>query len=54
MDDLRHLLSRQPIALWETLNLLTLVLTCWSKIKPVLLGNKMAMLESHLRANSLG
>ena len=41
--------SRQRIALWEALDLLTLVLTCWTKIKPVRLGNTMAMLERHLR-----
>src|SRR5262249_53391534 len=34
---------------WETLDLLTLVLTCWTKIKPVRLGNTMAMLERQLR-----
>ena len=41
--------SRQRIALWEALDLLTLVLTCWTKIKPVRLSNTMIMLERHLR-----
>ena len=43
--------SRQRVALWEALDLLTLVLTCWTKIKPVRLDNTMAMLERHVRAN---
>jgi hypothetical protein len=42
--------SRQRVALWQTLDLLTLVLTCWTKIKPVRLGNTLAMLERHLRS----
>jgi len=41
-------ISRQRVALWETLDLLELVLTCWTKIKPVRLSNTMAMLERHL------
>jgi hypothetical protein len=40
--------SRQRIAVWEALDLLTLVLTCWTKIKPVRLSNTMTMLERHL------
>jgi aminoglycoside phosphotransferase (APT) family kinase protein len=42
--------SRERVALWETLDLLDLVLTCWTKIKPVRLSNTLAMLERHLRA----
>lgn len=45
--------SRERVALWETLDLLTLVLTCWTKIKPVRLNNTMAMLERHLHTHSL-
>jgi hypothetical protein len=41
--------SRQRVALWQALDLLTLVLTCWTKIKPVRLGNTLAMIERHLR-----
>jgi Ser/Thr protein kinase RdoA (MazF antagonist) len=41
--------SRQRVALWETLDLLDLVLTCWTKIKPVRVQNTLAMLERHLR-----
>lgn len=41
--------SRQRVALWEALDLLTLVLHCWTKAKPVRLENSMAMLERHLR-----
>jgi hypothetical protein len=43
--------SRERVALWETLDLLTLVLTCWTKIKPVRLRNTMTMLERHLSVN---
>lgn len=45
--------SRQRVALWETLDLLALVLNCWTKIKPVRLANTLAMLEQHLRAHDL-
>ncbi len=46
--------SRRSITLWETLNLLAPVLTYRTRIKPVRSGNTIAMLEPHLRANSLG
>lgn len=46
-------ISRQRVALWETLDLLTLVLTCWTKIKPVRLDNTLAMLERHLAQQRL-
>jgi hypothetical protein len=42
-------ISRQRVAVWQALDLLTLVLTCWTKIKPVRLSNTMTMLERHLR-----
>ncbi len=45
--------SRRRVALWETLNLLALVLNCWTKIKPVRLTNTMVMLERHLRASAM-
>jgi hypothetical protein len=41
--------SRQRIALWETLDLLTLVLYCWTKIEPERLNANMRLLERHLR-----
>jgi len=41
-------ISRQRVALWQALDLLELVLTCWTKIKPVRLSNTMTMLERHL------
>jgi hypothetical protein len=40
-------------ALWEALNLLSLVLNCWTKIKPVRLTNTMVMLERHLSASAM-
>lgn len=45
--------SRQRVALWETLELLALVLNCWIKIKPVRLSNTLLMLERHVRANGV-
>ena len=45
--------SRQRVVLWETLDLLALVLNCWTKIKPVRLANTLAMLERHLRTHAL-
>jgi hypothetical protein len=46
-------ISRERIVLWETLYLLTLVLHCWTKAKPVRLVHSMFLLEHHLRANNL-
>jgi hypothetical protein len=40
--------SRERIALWETLDLLTLVLYCWTKIEPERLNANMRLLERHL------
>jgi len=48
----RHLpVSRQRVALWETLNLLTLVLHCWTKVKPARLDTNMLLLERHLESS---
>ncbi|HJZ46480.1 MAG TPA: hypothetical protein VKE41_04915, partial [Roseiflexaceae bacterium] len=46
-------ISRQRVALWQALDLLSLVTTCWTKIKPVRLGNTLAMAQRHLRAMGL-
>jgi hypothetical protein len=45
--------SHQRIALWETLDLLTLVLYCWTKIEPGRLNANMRLLEHHLYASGL-
>jgi hypothetical protein len=45
--------SRDRIALWETLDLLTLVLYCWTKIEPERLKANMALLERHLRVSGI-
>ena len=46
----RHLPASQlRIALWKALNVLTLVLHCWTKVKPQRLSSAMLMLEQHLR-----
>jgi phosphotransferase family enzyme len=42
-------ISRQRVALWEALDLFTLVLHCWTKVKPERLDNSMFALERHLR-----
>jgi aminoglycoside phosphotransferase (APT) family kinase protein len=41
-------ISRQRVALWEALDLLTVVLRCWSKVKPHQLSNAILLLESQL------
>jgi aminoglycoside phosphotransferase (APT) family kinase protein len=46
-------ISRQRVALWEALDLLTVVLRCWSKVKPHQLANAIVLLESHLSASKL-
>lgn len=43
-------ISRQRIALWEALDLLTLIFGAWTKIKIGRLNNSLLMLERHLRA----
>ena len=40
--------SRRRVALWEALDLFTLVLHCWTKVKPERLNNSMLALERHL------
>jgi hypothetical protein len=45
--------SRQRVALWEALDLLTVVLRCWTKVKPHQLGNALLMLESQLNDSGL-
>jgi aminoglycoside phosphotransferase (APT) family kinase protein len=45
--------SRQRVVLWEALDLLSLVLTCWTKIKPVRLNNTLLMLDRHIQAHAL-
>ena len=50
----RHLpVSRQRIALWAALNLLTLVLHCWTKVKPERLDINMLLLERHLQVSGI-
>jgi hypothetical protein len=45
----RHILvSRRRIALWEALDLFTLVLHCWTKVKPTRLNITMLLLERYL------
>jgi len=46
-------ISRQRVALWEALDLLTVVLRCWSKVKPHQLTNAVLLLESQLSASGL-
>jgi hypothetical protein len=48
-----HLISLERVALWESLDLLTFVLHCWTKLKPAWLPHRMAMLEHHLRTTPL-
>jgi hypothetical protein len=45
--------SRLRIALWEGLNLFTLVQHCWTKVKPVRLNANMLLLEHHLSTSGL-
>ena len=45
--------SRRRIALWETLDLLTLVLYCWTKVEPERLKSTMTLLERHLQVSGL-
>jgi hypothetical protein len=40
--------SRQRVALWEALDLLTLVLYCWTKIEPERLDANILLLKEHL------
>jgi hypothetical protein len=45
--------SRVRVALWETLDLLTNYLRCWSKVKPERVGPTMLLLERQLAAAGL-
>jgi hypothetical protein len=45
--------SRQRVALWEALDLLTVVLRCWTKGKPHQLDNAILLFDSHLRDSGL-
>jgi hypothetical protein len=45
--------SAPRLALWEALNLLTLVLEYWIKVKPGRLKNMLFLLERHLRATGI-
>jgi hypothetical protein len=45
--------SRPRIMLWEALDVLSLVLGCWTKIKTWRLDNTIFMLERLLQANGL-
>ena len=45
--------SRQRIVLWESLDLLNVVVGSWTKIKPERLDNTMFLLERHIRASGL-
>jgi hypothetical protein len=46
-------ISRRRIALWETLDLLTLVLYCWTKLEPERLKSTMVLLERHVHVSGL-
>jgi hypothetical protein len=41
--------SRGRVALWEALDLLTLLLYCWTKVEPERLPVNMLLLEHHLQ-----
>ena len=45
--------SRERVALWETLYLLESVLNGWIKFEPDLLETSMALLERHVRQSRL-
>jgi aminoglycoside phosphotransferase (APT) family kinase protein len=45
--------ARPRLALWEALNLLTLVLEDWIKVQPGRLKNMIFLLERHLRASGI-
>jgi len=48
-----HVLSSERVLLWETLDLLTYVLHCWTKIKPDRLPTRMALLDRHVAREAL-
>lgn len=45
--------SATRVALWETLDVLTSVLHCWTKVKPERLAVRIALLDRHLRSGAL-
>jgi hypothetical protein len=55
LDDYESALpvSRQRISLWETLDLLTIVIHSWTKVKPVRLNNTLYLLKRNLRQSGL-
>lgn len=44
-------ITRERVWLWETLDVLTIVLHGWTKVKPTRLRNTMLLLEHHLQAH---
>jgi hypothetical protein len=49
-DYARHMaVSPRRIELWEALELMTLVLHCWTKVKPARLAYAMVLLDEHLQ-----
>jgi hypothetical protein len=51
--ELHARVSRERVALWEALDLFTLVLHSWTKVKPERLKNAMLTLEQHLHGMGL-
>ena len=47
------MVSRERVALWETLYLLESVLNSWIKLEPERLESRMAILERHVRQSRL-
>jgi aminoglycoside phosphotransferase (APT) family kinase protein len=47
-------LSRERVALWETLDLFTNVLNAWTKVKPERVGPTIRLVDDFLLANALG
>ena len=45
--------SRERLAVWETLYFVRYVLNTWEKVRPEHLANSMAILEQHLRQGHL-
>ena len=46
--------SRERVALWETLDILSAVLNCWLKVKVERLVYRLSLLRHHLRTTDLG
>jgi Ser/Thr protein kinase RdoA (MazF antagonist) len=45
--------SRARVALWEALDLLSLVFNCWKKVKPQRLEHRLELLSHHLQTSGL-